>query len=90
MPLNPQTVKKRSQSRGSVCIDRHYRVPLPLEMGWKVGARVYFSLNEPDRGLRVSIKPGPLLKGRLFSSRIRRSGLAPLNQARRKAARSLS
>lgn len=87
MPLNPQTVMKRSQSWGSVCIDRRHRFPLPSEMEWKVGARVYFSLTERDRGLRVSIKPGPLLKGRLFSSRIRRSGSAPLNHVRRKAAR---
>lgn len=87
MPLNPQSVKERSQPWGSVCIDRHHRFPMPAEMGWKVGARVYFSLTEPDRGLRVSIKPGPLLKGRLFSGRIRRSGFAPLSQVRKKAAR---
>lgn len=73
MPLNPKIVKRRSHKSGRACIDSRYRFPLP-EIGWKVGARVYFSRMEAGKGFMVSIKPGPLLNGRLLSSRIQRIG----------------
>ena len=87
MPLNPKTVKRRSEPSGRACIDSHYRVPLP-EMGWKVGTRVYFSRMEPGKGFMVSIKPGPLLNGRLVSSRIQRIGFALSARRRKKPRRS--
>jgi len=73
MPLNPKIVELRSHKSGRACIDSRYRFPLP-EMGWKVGARVYFSRMEAGKGFMVGIKPGPLLNGRLLSSRIQRIG----------------
>ena len=76
MPLNPKTVKRRSESSGRTYIDSRYRFPLPTEMGWKVGDRVYFSRVGPGKGFMVGIKPGPLLNGRLISSRIQRIGFA--------------
>lgn len=87
MPLNPKTVKRRSEPSGQTCIDSRYRFPLPPEMGWKVGSRVYFSLKGPGKGLRVSIKPGPVLNGRLISSRIQRVGFTPSAKVRKKPRR---
>lgn len=88
MPLNPKSVKRRSQPSGWACINSRYRVPLP-DMGWKVGTRVYFSLMGPGKGLMVRIKPGPLLNGRLISSRIQRIGLALSARVHKKPRRSL-
>jgi hypothetical protein len=88
MPLNPQTVKRRSEPSGRACIDSRYRFPLPPEMGWKVGSRVYFSLKGPGKGLMVSAKPGPLLNGRLISSRIQRVSFTPSAKVRKKPRRS--
>ena len=88
MPLNPQTVKGRSEPSGRACIDSRYRFPLPSEMGWKVGSRVYFSLKGPGKGIMVSAKPGPLLNGRLISSRIQRVGFTPSAKVRKKPRRS--
>lgn len=88
MTLNPQTVKRRSEPSGRACIDSHYRFPLPPEMGWKVGSRVYFSRMGPEKGVMVSIKPGPLLHGRLISSRIQRVGFTPSAKVRKKPRRS--
>lgn len=84
MPLNQKTVKRRSEPTGTTPIDRHHRFALPTEMGWKTGARVYFSLTKNDsggskpKGIVVSETPGPVWKGRLFSGRVRRKGFAPL------------
>ena len=88
MPLNPQTVKRRSEPSGRACIDSRYRFPLPSEMGWKVGSRVYFSRMGPEKGVMVSIRPGPLLNGRLISSRIQRVGFTPSAKVRKKHRRS--
>lgn len=88
MPLNPQTVKRRSEPSGRGCIDSRYRFPLPPEMGWKVGSRVYFSRIGPGKGFMVSIKPGPLLNGRLISSRIQRVGFTPSAKVRKRPLRS--
>lgn len=87
MPLNRKSVERRSAPSGRACIDRSYRIPLP-EMGWKVGARVYFSLMGPGNGVVVRIKPGPLLNGRLISGRIQRIGFALSARVRRKPRRS--
>ena len=87
MPLNPKSVERRSHNSGQVCIDSRYRFPLP-DMGWKVGARVYFSRMEAGKGFMVSIKPGPLLNGRLLSSRIRRIGFTRSAKVRKHPRRS--
>ena len=87
MPLNPKAVKRRSAPSGRASIDSRYRIPLP-DMGWAVGARVYFSRMEPGKGFMVSIKPGPLLNGRLISSRIQRIGFALAARVRRNPRRS--
>ncbi len=87
MPLNPKTVKRRSKPSGRACIDSRYRFPLP-DMGWKVGTRVYFSRMEPGKRFMVSIKPGPLLNGRLVSSRIQRIGFVLSTRVRKKPRRS--
>lgn len=89
MPLNPKSVKRRSEPSGQACIDSRYRFPLP-EMGWKVGTRVYFSQLSPGKGFMVRIKPGPLLKGRLISSRIQRIGFVLCAKVRKKPGRSRS
>lgn len=89
MPLNPKAVKRRTEFSGQACIDSRYRFPLP-EMGWKVGTRVYFSRLSPGKGLMVRIKPGPLLKGRLISSRIQRIGFVLSTRVRKKPRRSSS
>lgn len=88
MPLNRKSVERQSAPSGRACIDSRYRFPLP-DMGWKVGARVYFSLMKPGKGFMVRIKPGPLLNGRLISSRIQRIGFALSARVRRKPRRSL-
>jgi len=46
--------------------------------------RVYFSLTGPGKGILISTKPGPLLNGRLVSSRVRRSVSAPVVKTRRR------
>lgn len=90
MPLNPNTVKKRSEPKRSASIDSRYRVALPAEIGWRVGSRVYFSLakNASDwdesPGVVITIKPRMLWQGRLASGRIRRNGFAPLVRLRSK------
>lgn len=96
MPLNPQIVKKRSEPVRMARIDCLYRVPLPSEMGWNVGTRVYFSLarsasvcDQPP-GIVVTNKPKTLWQGRLISGRIRRAGFAPLAKACKKPPRSRS
>ncbi len=88
MPLNPETVKRRSEPSGQACIDSRYRFPLLPETGWKVGSRVYFSRMGPGKGVMVSAKPGPLLNGPLISSRIQRVGFTPSATVRRKPRRS--
>lgn len=87
MPLNPNTVKRRSKPSELSCIDSRYRFPLPPEMGWKVGSRVYFSRMGPGKGFIVSIKPGPLLNGRLISSRIQRVSFTPSVKVRKRPRR---
>jgi len=63
-----RTEKKRSFSTK---IDRRRRVAVPEKMtGWKIGQRVFFSLE--DGGIAVTTKPKGLFQGRLFSSRIGR------------------
>lgn len=89
MPLNPKSVKRRSQFSGQACIDSRYRFPLP-EMGWKVGTRVYFSRLSPGKGFTVRIKPGPLLQGRLISSRIQRIDFVLSAKVRKKPRRNHS
>lgn len=93
MPLNPQSVSKRFEPERRALIDSRNRIPLPPGMGWKVGARVYFSLarrsadgDEPPEFV-ITTKPGMLLKGRLVSARIQRAGFAPMVRARRKPRR---
>lgn len=54
----------------------------------KVGSRVYFSRRGPGQGFLVSSKPGPLLNGRLISSRIKRIGFTPCAKVRKKPCRS--
>jgi hypothetical protein len=88
MPLNPKTVKRRSEPSGQACIDSRYRFPLPPAMGWKVGSRVYFSRMGSDKGVMVSIRPGPLLNGRLISSRIQWVGFTPSAKVRKRPRRS--
>lgn len=90
MPLNPYTVKKRSLPERRASLDSRYRVPLPRDMGWKVGSRVYFSLattasawGEPP-GVVITIKPWMSWQGRLASGRIRQNGFAPLIKMRRR------
>lgn len=87
MSLNPNTVKGRSAPSERACIDSRYRFPLPPEMGWKVGSRVYFSRMGPGKGFMVSIKPGPLLNGRLVSRRIQRVGFTPSVKVRNRPRR---
>lgn len=88
MSLNPKTVKRRSEPSGRTCIDSRYRFPLPPEMGWKVGDRVYFSRTDAGKAFKVSLKPGPLLNGRLISSRIQRVGFTPSAKVHKKPRRS--
>ena len=94
MPLNPHSVKKRFEPERRAHIDSRTRIPLPTGMGWKVGARVYFSLgrssadgDEPPEFM-ITTKPARLLKGRLVSARIQRAGFAPMVRARKKPRRS--
>lgn len=93
MPLNPRSVKKRSEPARRVHIDSRNRIPLPSGVGWTVGTRVYFSQarskrdgDEPPEFV-ISTEPGALLKGRWMSGRIQRAGFAPLVRARRKPRR---
>lgn len=88
MPLNLESVKQRFAPSGRAYIDIRYRFPLPAEMGWKVGSRVYLSRMGPEKGVMVSLKPGPLLNGRLISSRIQRVGFSPSAKVRKKPRRS--
>lgn len=87
MPLNPKSFQRRSEPSGRACIDRRYRFPLPPEMGWKVGSRVYFSRVGHGEGFMVSLKPGPLLNGRLISSRIQRVSFTPSVNVRKRPRR---
>lgn len=93
MPLNHQSVRKRSEPERRVQIDSRNRIPLPPRMGWKVGARVYLSLamsrrdgEEPPEFL-ITTEPARLLQGRLVSGRIQRAGFAPLIRARKRPRR---
>lgn len=93
MPLNPQSVSKRFEPERRAQIDGRNRIPLPSGMGWKVGARVYFSLarssadgDEPPEFV-ITARPGMLLKGRFVSARIQRAGFAPLVRTRKKPRR---
>lgn len=91
MPLNPRTFKARSTPVRAGRIDRHYRCPLPPEIDWSVGVRVYFSLTKEGSGdgppgIVVRRKPGPVREGRLLSTRVRRIGFTPRARLRWKPA----
>jgi hypothetical protein len=94
MPLNPTTIKKRSAPVRTVRIDSRHRIPLPPEIDWKAGTRVYFFVASGARrfgratgnacGLVISIKPGPVWQGRLVSARIGRAIFVPLTKVRQR------
>lgn len=94
MPLNPQSVRKRSEPERRVHIDSRNRIPVPPWTGWKVGARVYFSLvrrrsdEHEAREFVITTQPGRLMKGRFVSGRIQRAGFAPLVRVRKRPRRS--
>lgn len=91
MPLNPRTFKARYEPVRSVFIDRRFRIPLPLEIDWRIGARVYFSLKQDadgSSGLICTKRPLRVYQGRLLSTRIQRIRFKPRAIVRRKPVRS--
>ena len=92
MPLNPKTVRARAEPTRSARIDKHYRCPLPREIPWTVGMRVFFSPIKADArggspGVVISKKPKGVRKGRLLSARVHRFGRSPLAKMRHKPLR---
>lgn len=94
MPLNPQSIRKRSELERRVHMDSRHRILLPPGMGWKMGDRVYLTLfrsnsdeDEPTEFV-VTTRPKALLNGRLVSGRIQRAGFARIARVRNKPRRS--
>lgn len=91
MPLNPRTLKARSEPVRLAFIDRRLRIPLPPELDWPIGMRVYFSLKQnADGSFEIVCTKRPLRvykRGRLLSSRIQRVRFKPRAIVRNKPAR---
>jgi len=89
MPLNPRTLKARSEPVRSALMGRRLRIPLPREIDWRIGARVYFSPKHDaygSFGVAFTKRPGRVYKGRLLSARIQRDRFRPRAIVRRKPA----
>lgn len=88
MPLNQRTLKARSNPERTVSIDHRWRIPLPPEIDWAVGMRVYFSLKQAAApSIVISRRPAGLYRGRMHSGRIRRIPLVRRGRMRRTSSR---